>query len=101
MNDAKGRRLARGRDVKGLDPDGCVVWRPHGRHHAHENRDASETTSRGGVCLTERNEKKWSKVVGGGVLSLDKSLLMGVYPLRWTLCRLELGTRSFGAMHGR
>ncbi len=46
----------------------------------------------GGVCLTEHNEKKWSKVVGGGVLSLDKSLLMGVYPLRWTLCRLELRT---------
>jgi hypothetical protein len=32
----------------------------------------------GGVCLTERNEKKLSKVMIGGVLSLDKSLLMGV-----------------------
>jgi hypothetical protein len=37
----------------------------------------------GGICLTERNEKKLSKVVIGGVLSLDKSLLYGcfTYPL--------------------
>jgi len=31
---ARGRRLAWQRDVKSLDPDGCLVRRPHGRHHA-------------------------------------------------------------------
>src|SRR5262249_50682311 len=36
----------------------------------------------GGVRLAEHNEKKWSKVVIGRVLSLDKSLLMGVLPIR-------------------
>src|SRR5262245_52293745 len=36
------------------------------------------------IALTERNGKKWSKVAGGRVLSLDKSLLYGCisYPPR-------------------
>ncbi len=38
----------------------------------------------GGICLTERNEKKLSKVVIGRGVSLDKSLLMGVFPIRST-----------------
>jgi hypothetical protein len=33
-----------------------------------------------GVCQTERNRKKWSKVAQGGVLPLDGSLLMGASP---------------------
>jgi hypothetical protein len=36
---------ARGLDP-GLDPDGYVVRRTDDRHHAQENRDASETPSR-------------------------------------------------------
>ncbi len=58
MNDARGRRLALGRDVKGLDLDGCVVRRPHGRHHTHENRDVSEATSRWGEFASPSATKK-------------------------------------------
>lgn len=43
---ARGGRLVCKRDVRGLDPDGCLVRRPHDRHHAQENRDASAATSR-------------------------------------------------------
>ena len=42
---ARGRRLAWERDVRGLDPDGCLVRRSHGRHHTQENRDASAATN--------------------------------------------------------
>ena len=66
-----------GETSRGLDPDGWMVRRQLSRHHVNENRDASEATSRDGVCRTERNEKKVSKVAMGRVLSVDKSLLMG------------------------
>ena len=39
-----------------------------------------------GVCQTERNRKKWSKVAQGGVLPLDGSLLMGAFPIRPLSC---------------
>jgi hypothetical protein len=65
-----------------LDPDGCVVR----RQTADTTRTKTGTRLRpqvgGGVCLTERNGKKVSKVVRGEVLPLDKSLLMGVSPIR-------------------
>jgi hypothetical protein len=71
-----------GETSRSLDPDGCVVRRP--------TADASRTKTGmrlspqvgGGVCLTERNENKWSQVVIRAVVSLDKSLLMGVLPTR-------------------
>jgi hypothetical protein len=40
----------------------------------------------GGVRRTERNEKTSSNVVVGGVLSVDKSLLMGVLPILAVKC---------------
>ena len=66
---------------KGLDPDGCVVRRPYGRHHAKENRGASEATSRG-VEFAQRNatEKSCPTLCKGEVLPLDRSLLTGVFP---------------------
>src|SRR5215510_3657197 len=42
----------------GLDPDGCMVRRPHGRHHNSENRDASEATSRGECAKRNTTVKK-------------------------------------------
>ena len=44
-----------------------------------------------GVCQTERNRKKWSKVAQGGVLPLDGSLLMGAFLQRRTTHDLVLG----------
>src|SRR5437870_5586060 len=65
---------------RSLDPDGCLVRRPYGRHHAKENRGASEATSRG-VEFAQRNatEKSCPKLCKGEVLPLDRSLLMGVF----------------------
>src|SRR6266446_5622463 len=79
----RGRRLAWKQDVKSLDPDGCLVRRPHGRHHTQENRDASAATrrewSRSGGTQRKKSSQKLRK---GGVLPLDKSLLMGAFPKR-------------------
>ena len=81
---ARGGRLAcdASETSRSLDPDGCLVRRPHGRHHAKENRGASEATSRGVECA-KRNatEKSCQKLCKGDDLPLDRSLLMGVsYP---------------------
>src|SRR5713101_2002358 len=82
---ARGGRLAcdASETSRSLDPDGCVVQRPHGRHHAQANRGASEATSRGVECA-KRNatEKSCQKLCKGEVLPLDRSLLMGIFPIR-------------------
>ena len=67
---------------RSLDPDGCLVRRPYGRHHAKENRGASEATSRG-VEFAQRNatEKSCPKLCKGEVLPLDRSLLMGDFSI--------------------
>src|SRR5262249_37869307 len=78
----------RGETPRGLDPDGCVVRRPYGRHHAKANRGASEANSRGVACA-QRNatEKSGPTLCKGEVWPLDRSLLMGVFPiLRYRLC---------------
>jgi hypothetical protein len=49
-----------------LDPDGCVVRRPPGRHHAKATRDASETPSRGCVCPARAQRKKVVKSCARG-----------------------------------
>ena len=90
-----------GETSRGLDPDGWMVRRQHNRHHVHENRDASEATSRGGVCLREHNGEKWSKVVTGEVLSLDKSLLMGGSPSMLPLLSSPLAYFFFPPFTGR
>jgi hypothetical protein len=86
-----GARQVPGADVwlasetsRSLDPDGCLVRRPHGRYHAKENRGASEATSRGVECA-QRNatEKSCQKLCKGEVLPLDRSLLMGVFPIHF------------------
>jgi hypothetical protein len=66
---------------RGLDPDGWMVRRPHGRHHTQENREASAATSRG-VWQAGRHGTKLSKVGYGEVLPLDRSILMGEFPIR-------------------
>ena len=86
MNHARGRRLAfKARRQEALILMG--VW--CGARMADTTRTKTgmrlQPQVGGGVCLTERNEKKLSKVVRGGVLSLDKSLLMGVFPIHMTL----------------
>src|SRR5262245_53629767 len=93
LDTAGNRRFSGARQVPGadvwlasetsssLDPDGWMVRRLHSRHHMKENRDASVATSRGGVCQAARHGKKVSKVVKGGVLPLDRSLLMGEFPI--------------------
>ena len=71
-----------GETSRGLDPDGCLVRRTDSRHHAKENRGASEATGRGVECA-KRNatEKSCQKLCKGEVLPLDRSLLMGItYP---------------------
>lgn len=63
---ARGIRLAPQPDVRGLDPDGCVV-----RHSAADTK-GTKTGMRlrpfvgGGVCRAERNGKKLANVVQGG-----------------------------------
>src|SRR5262249_61329572 len=83
--------------------DGCLVRRPHGRHHAKENRGASEATSRGVECA-KRNatEKSCPKLCKGDVLPLDRSLLMGDFPILRHRC-LGVGEPQWGtaALDGR
>src|SRR4030095_1631475 len=71
-----------GETSRGLDPEGCLVRRTDGRHHAKENRGVSEATSRGVECA-KRNatEKSGPKLCKGEVLPLDRSLLMGIFPI--------------------
>lgn len=71
-----------GETSRGLDPDGWMVRRLHSRHHTQENRDASEATSRG-VEQAKRNATVIScqKLCKGEVLPLDRSLLMGEFPI--------------------
>src|SRR5262245_17128683 len=67
--------------------------RPHGRHRAQENRDASVAISRGSVPgRTPR--KKLSKVVEGELLSLDRSLLMGDFLYSALLQHSQLGVQG-------
>src|SRR5262249_345051 len=56
----------------GLDPDGCMVRRPHGRHCAQENRDASGATSRGGCARRNATEKSCQRWCKGKVWPLDR-----------------------------
>ena len=62
-----------------LDPDGCLVR----RHDATatettEDTGASETARGGRDAMQHTSAKKMQKVCKGGVLPLDRSLLMGV-----------------------
>src|SRR5262249_22327420 len=72
-----------GETSRGLDPDGCLVRRTDGRHHAKENRGASEAPSRRVECA-KRNatEKSGQTLWKGEVLPLDRSLLLGASPIR-------------------
>src|SRR5215468_5143297 len=54
---------------RGLDPDGWMVRRPHGRHHTQENRDASAATSRRGVPGGAPRKKVVKSGVGGSIAS--------------------------------
>jgi hypothetical protein len=72
-----GARQVPGADVwrasetsRGLEPDGWMVRRPHGRHHREENREASAATRREGVGQAEHNEK-----------TVLKSCVQGMYCL--------------------
>jgi hypothetical protein len=71
-----GARQVPGADVwlaretsRGLDPDGWMVRRPHGRHHREENRDASAATSRRGVPGGAPRKKVVKSGVGGSIAS--------------------------------
>src|SRR5215468_7541420 len=75
---ARGGRLAWERDVRGLDPDGCLVRRSHSRHHTQENSDASAATSREWGIPSGPQREKCQELWKGEVLPLDRSLLMGV-----------------------
>ena len=63
---ARSRRLAPQPDVRGLDPDGCVV-----RHSVADTKGTNTGMGLrpqigGGVCRAERNRKKLANVVQGG-----------------------------------
>src|SRR5215831_7212915 len=67
---ARGGRLVWKRDVRGLDPDGCLVRRPHGRHHRQENRDAAAATSREWGILRRPQRENCQRLWKGEVWTL-------------------------------
>jgi hypothetical protein len=60
-----------------LDPDGWLVRRNVADATIMKTRMRLRSHIGGGVCLSERNEKKCQKLCKGDVLPLDRSLLMG------------------------
>ena len=60
-----------------LDPDGWLVRRNVADATIMKTRMRLRSHIGGGVCLSERNEKKCQKLCTGDVLPLDRSLLMG------------------------
>ena len=78
LDTAGNRRFSGARQVPGadvwlgsemsssLDPDGCLVRRPNSRHYATENRDASETTSRGGSLPSQSTTEKSGQTLWRG-----------------------------------
>jgi hypothetical protein len=60
-----------------LDPDGWLVRRNVADATIMKTRMRLRSPIGGGVCLSERNEKKCQKLCKGDVLPLDWSLLMG------------------------
>ena len=60
-----------------LDPDGWLVRRNVADATIMKTRMRLSSPIGGGVCLSERNEKKCQKLCTGDVLPLDRSLLMG------------------------
>ena len=64
-----------------LDPDGWLVRRNIADATIMKTRMRLRSHIGGGVCLSERNEKKCQKLCKGDVLPLDRSLLMGVFPI--------------------
>jgi hypothetical protein len=58
-----------------LDPDGWLVRRNVADATIMKTRMRLRSHIGGGVCLSERNEKKCQKLCKGDVLPLDRSLL--------------------------
>ena len=65
-----------------LDPDGWLVRRNVADATIMKTRMRLSSHIGGGVCLSERNEKKCQKLCKGDVLPLDRSLLMGGFSMR-------------------
>ena len=62
-----------------LDPDGCLVQRHRATAtESTENTGASETARGERDAMRHTTAKKMQKVCKGGILPLDRSLLMGV-----------------------
>jgi hypothetical protein len=92
----RGRRLVCKRDVRGLDPDGCLVRRPHDRHHAPEDREAFAATSRVWGRPSGPPRENCQKVWMGELLPLDRSFLMGGFLNRFRWMASSSGCSSIG-----
>jgi hypothetical protein len=81
-----------------LDPDGWLVRRNIADATIMKTRMRLRSHIGGGVCLSERNEKKCQKLCKGDVLPLDRSLLMGdfsVVLLRSDFVLVSLRVQAF------
>ena len=80
-----------------LDPDGCLVRRHDATAtESTEDTDASETARGGRDAMQHTSAKKMQKVCKGGVLPLDRSLLMGVHFHVAKSTPIEGGYRDLG-----
>jgi hypothetical protein len=81
-----------------LDPDGWLVRRNVADATIMKTRMRLRSPIGGGVCLSERNEKKCQKLCKGDVLPLDRSLLTLQRYLTQYLAQTPSSMRDVGSV---